>query len=202
LDVDKYSMGSAFGGIDGSLSVHRRDHGSPAWLLSGTVNSAGIDLATLIQQVMHRAAPADDEKTQTFAVAGTAAVDAVLVGGADTLEGALADLAADGRIQVRNTLLNGINLGMAATHPPASGAGNGGSTRFSEFSAQLVAGSRGLTMRQLHGSAGAMSTRGELTVAKDLSLNGLLHVDLGETRVQAPLRLRIGGTIERPTYTP
>jgi len=39
-------------------------------------------------------------------------------------------------------------------------------------------------------------------VGKDLALSGLLHVDLGETRVQAPLRLRVGGTIEHPTYTP
>jgi hypothetical protein len=204
LDVDKYSIVAAFGGIDGSLAIHRRDHGSPAWLLSGTASSVGLDLSALVQQVTHQPAPADDEKekAKVFAVAGMAAIEASLVGGADTLEGALADMAAEGRVQVRNTLINGINLGMLASHPTESGNGNGGATRFSEFSAQVVAGSHGVTLRQIHGSAGAMSTRGELLVGKDLGLSGLLHVDLGGSRIQAPLRLRIGGTIGHPTYTP
>src|SRR6202008_3678418 len=99
-------------------------------------------------------------------IPGTAAFEGTLVGGADTLEGALADMAAEGKVQLRSAFLNGINLGLAASHPSASSAGNGGTTRFSELSAQMVAGAHGVSLRQIRGVAGAMATHGELMVDK------------------------------------
>jgi hypothetical protein len=37
-------------------------------------------------------------------------------------------------------------------------------------------------------------------VSQDGRLSGALRVDLGETRVQAPLNLRIGGTTSAPVF--
>jgi hypothetical protein len=202
LDVDKFSLGSAFGGLEGTLSVHRRDHGTPAWLASGQVSSVGVDVATLIQQIATHATPTEETRNQNPSISGTAAVEAALVGGADTMEGALGDLAADGKMTVRGAALNGVNLGFAASRPNTTGAGNGGLTRFSDFSAQFIAGSRGMTLRQIHGLAGAMSTHGEMTITPDLGLSGLLHVDLGGARIQAPLRMRVHGSLDHPLYGP
>jgi hypothetical protein len=202
LDVEKFSLGSGFGGFEGQLSVHRRDHGTPAWLASGSISSVGVDLATLVQQISTRLTPTEETRNQNPPISGTVAIEAALVGGADSLEGALGDLAADGQAKVRSAALNGINLGFAASRPNTSGAGHGGQTRFSEFSAQFIASAHALTLRQIHGVAGAMSARGEVTVGNDLSMSGLLHVDLGGSRIQAPLRIRIRGTLDHPQYGP
>lgn len=203
LDIDKFTLGSSFGGFEGNLSVHRRDHGTPAWLVSGAVSTVGLDVGALIHQLVRPGTSEDDDpKGLVMPVTGTASIDGTLVGGADTLEGALGDMAAEGKVQLRSAAVNGINLGLAASHPAASSSANGGTTRFSDFSAQMVAGAHGLSLRQIRGVAGAMATHGEVTVDRDLNLAGMLHVDLGGTRVQAPLLLKVGGTLAQATYTP
>jgi hypothetical protein len=203
FEVEQFSIGATFGGVEGHLSVRRRDHGSPAWLASGAASSVGIDLPTLVQQLTGKTASFEGA-VQNSPILGTAAIEAAVVGGGDTLDAALGDLAADGTVKVRNAELKGVNLGFEASHPSNSGGsgGGGGTTRFSEFSSQFVAGGHGVTLRQIRGVAGALTARGEVMIGSDLNLAGLLHVDLGGSRIQAPLRMRIAGTVEHPEYHP
>jgi hypothetical protein len=61
--------------------------------------------------------------------------------------------------------------------------------------ASFVASSTGVLFKNIHATAGALSTRGEVTVTPELAVDGLLHVDLGGTRVQAPLRIHVRGDV-------
>jgi hypothetical protein len=101
---------------------------------------------------------------------------------------------------VRSATLNGINLGYAASRPSSGTANSSASTRFTKFDAAFAAGSSGVLFRNIHGVAGALSTQGELTVTPELALDGLVHVNLGGTRIQAPLRIHVRGTVAHPQF--
>ncbi len=202
ISLDRFTLGSSFGAVEGQLSVQQQDHATPAWLASGHLSTAGIDIGTLIQQITNPSQPTKDSSELPPApMAGTAAIEAALAGAGATPEEALGKLLAEGEIKVRSAALNGINLGFAATRPSAVGAGSASaSTRFTQFETSFLAGSDGVLFRKIHGLAGALSTRGELAVARDLGIDGLLHVDLGGSRIQAPLRIHVRGTIDHPKF--
>jgi hypothetical protein len=202
--VDKFTLGSAFGAMEGQLLVRRQEHGVPPWTASGQLSTVGIDIATVIQQVagpsakgpIGAAAPAEP----TPPMAGTAAIDAVLSGAGVTPEDALSRLIAGGEIKVRSASLNGINLGYAASRPSAHASGSGASTRFTKLETSFLAGENGIVFRKIHGLAGALSAHGELAVTPNLALDGSLHVDLGGARIQAPLRVHVRGTLTHPEF--
>ncbi len=230
IEVEKFALGSGFGALDGHLSVRRQEHASLPWVASGQISSVGVDVPALIQQAIAAsslaaapagapAAPAAPtpggrspappassltylSSESTSPMSGTAAVDAVLAGVGVTPEDALSRLLVSGEVKVRSGELNGINLGYAASRPAAHAAGSGASTRFTQLEASFNAGGgSGIAFRNIHGVAGALSTRGELTVTPDLQLNGVLHVDLGTSaRIQAPLRLHVRGTALHPEF--
>jgi hypothetical protein len=128
---------------------------------------------------------------------GTAAFDVLFAGRGPSLSEAIDSTVASGPVRVRWATLHGINLGYVASRP---GAGNGGSTRFSELTGWLSAGPAGTSFQDLNGRAGALSTRGEVAVATDRRISGSLRVDLGGTRVQAPLNLQVKGNLLAPEY--
>jgi hypothetical protein len=213
LEIEKFTLGSAFGAIEGHLAVRQEGPGS-TWSANGQIGSVGIDLPTIIQQIAKPEHPSTEsdpkhpagEADQNVAtpLSGTASVEAVLAGTGASLEEALERMVAAGEIKVRNAALNGINLGYAATRPSSVSSRNGpidtASTRFTRLGASFVAGSSGVLLRNIQGVAGALSTRGEITVTPELALDGLLHVNLGGTRVQAPLRIHVRGTVMRPQF--
>ena len=216
LEIEKFTLGSAFGAIEGHMAVRQEGQGS-AWPAKGQISSVGIDLPTIVQQIAKSEhPPADDQKLdqkhpageaeQNVAtpISGTASVDAALSGTGTSLEEALEQVVAAGEIKVRNAALNGINLGYAATRPSSVSSRNGpidtASTRFTHLGASFVAGSSGVLLRNIQGVAGALSTSGEITVTPELALDGLLHVNLGGARVQAPLRIHVRGTVMRPQF--
>jgi hypothetical protein len=103
-------------------------------------------------------------------------------------------------VQVRWPVLNGINLGYAATRPGTTAGSGAGTTRFSALSAVVVASNGNVSFHDLRGHAGALAASGEVNMAADHSLNGLLHVELGATRVLAPIRVAVRGTISKPVF--
>ena len=118
------------------------------------------------------------------------------------IEVGASDLIIKGEIKVRSAALNGINLGYAASRPSANSPSNTASTRFTKMDASFVASSSGVLFKNIHATAGALSTRGDVTVTPALAVDGLLHVDLGGTRIQAPLRIHVRGDVAHPTYGP
>ena len=201
IELEKFTMGSGFGAIEGHLAVHRQERGA-AWSADGQIRSVAIDVPTIIQQITKPGRPISsfDQPQVTTAIAGTASLDALLSGSGSTPEEALGRLVAAGQIRVRSAELNGINLGYAASRPGSVSTSGTASTRFTELDAAFAAGSNGMLLRNIHGVAGALSTRGEITVTPELMVDGLLHVNLGGTRVQAPLRIHVRGTVEHPQF--
>jgi hypothetical protein len=202
IELEKFTLGASFGAIEGQLSVRRM--APSAWMADGHVSSVGLDVPTVILQTAGPA-PVTPEAVAgaVTSMAGTAAVEALLKGTGTTPEEALSHLVASGQIKVRSAVLNGINLGYAASRPSTNAAGSAASTRFTQFEASFTAGAgptSSLVFRDIHGTAGALTTTGEVTVAPGLGLDGLLHVNLGGTRVQAPLRIRVHGDVPHPLF--
>jgi hypothetical protein len=124
----------------------------------------------------------------------------VISGSGPTLDKAVDFASITGPLEVRYAQLNGINLGYAATRG-ASSTGGGGLTRFTELDATIMASGRQVLLTDISGRAGAMATRGEVLINDDLSLIGALRVDLGVTRVLAPINLRVRGSALQPQFT-
>ena len=202
IDLERFTLGGPFGAIEGQLSVHRM--APSAWMAEGRVSSVGLDVPAVILQVS-KPAPVNTEAPASTPtpMAGTAAIEALLKGTGTTPEEALAHLVAAGQLKVRSAVLNGINLGYAASRPSTNSAGSAASTRFTLLETSFTTGATGpgsVVFRDIHATAGALSTRGEVVVAPDLTLDGLLHVNLGGTRVQAPLRIRVRGDVLHPQF--
>ncbi len=169
------------------------------WVATAYLRGTNLDLEALLQSL--RTGVARDggaaEAGARVPMQGTATLDLVGIGRGDSLAEALAGGEIFGPVQVRWAVLNGINLGYAATQ----GYTGGGLTRFTELQAEVAAGGgAGLTVKNILGRAGAMTARGQFTVAPDLALDGALRVELGATRIQAPLNLRVRGTALEPRF--
>lgn len=191
--VDSFTASSPAGVVQGAL-VAASD---VTWSVAGTARSVSVDLETVMREVS--GVKPDDPGAARPVLTGTATVTLFGSGHGPSLADATFGARMAGPVSVRWATLNGINLGLAATQGGVSETG-GGNTRFTELSAQAEFSDAGLQLRDIDGRAGAMATRGQITVAPDLRLNGALRVDLGATRVQAPATLRVGGTAVAPRY--
>lgn len=195
--IDEFNLGGFYGAVQGVGAAGR----DIEWATTGAVRASNIDIEAMLRALKGKRSAEGSEGEAKVPMNGTALFELTAFGHGDTLDAALHGGTLSGPVQVRWGVLNGINLGFAATQgTSASGGLGGGVTRFTELSAQLDADSSGITLRNLNGRAGAMSTRGELTVRPDMALTGALRVDLGASRVQAPLNLRVRGTVLSPQF--
>ena len=183
-------MTGFFGITTGSVFVA----GDVEWVVTGTAEAGKVDVETVLRSL--RAPTQALLEGQPSAMQGTAAMSLVVVGRGATPEEAIGRSAVAGPFTVRFAVLNGINLGLAATQ----GAAASGSTRFTEFGGTLAATANGVRFEETGGRAGAMVARGNFTVAPDASIAGVLRVELGGQRIQAPINLRISGTAVQPRF--
>jgi hypothetical protein len=197
IDAD-YSISAFYGVTRGSISATGGDH----WDLTGKASSTNLDVESMVGQAIGRDPAKIEKGDPTLPLGGTATMTATLSGSGATLDEALHGLVVKGPVDVRWGILNGINLGYAATraNPGSLLEGSGGNTRFTDLSAQLEGSGKELIFRDITGKAGAMLARGALRISTDKQLSGALRVDLGETRVQAPLNLRVHGSLAKPQY--
>ena len=195
VEVPQFSLGGSFGVIQGHVAASSEG----SWILSGTAQTLGLDLESMMLQLVPQAEK-DAAPAGTMPVQGTAAFNAVLSGRGASLVEAVSNASLEAPVRVRWATLNGVNLGYAATRPGAGGGTSGGLTRFTDLDIAVAASSKGIQLRNIRGHAGAMATRGDVTVNPDLGLSGTLHVDLGATRVQAPIRVQVHGTALHPKF--
>jgi hypothetical protein len=193
--IPEFLLVGFFGSVKGAVYVA----GDVEWVTTGYATGTNLDIEAVLKQAA--GAPAGDEGASRLQVplAGTANADFLIAGRGDTHDAAVGSGVAAGPVRVRHATLNGINLGYAATRPGAL-SGSGGITRFTELTGWVVAGPTGASFQDLRGRAGAMSTRGEVTLDPDRRLSGNLRVDLGETRVQAPLNVQVRGSLLSPQF--
>jgi hypothetical protein len=197
LDLDRFSVSGPFGEIHGSFTG-TSDNG---WKVSGPVQSDGLDVDALLRQVapIKRAEGSDAEVGAPMAQ-GMASFNGRIEGKGDTLQDAVASSLVTAQVNVRSALLNGINLGFIAMNPGANPDASGGSTRFASMDATFVAGGSKFVVKDIKARAGALLALGEIDVADNNEISGVLHVDLGTTRVLAPIRVRVHGSLSQPKF--
>ena len=191
--VDSYTASAPFGVFQGAL-VAATD---TAWSAAATARTVSLDLETAMLRLA--GSRPDDANAPRSPLLGTATVDLIGSGHGPSLADAMFVARLSGPASVRFATLNGINLGLAATQGGAAATG-GGITRFTELVAQIDMREGGVVLRDITGRAGAMATRGQISVAPDLALDGAVRVDLGAERVQAPITLRVSGSAVAPRF--
>lgn len=196
LTVDRY-VGSSFYGVTQGQLVAARD---VEWAVTGTAQAININLEQLFRGLRPAAGGAGLEASRS-PFAGSASMNLVISGRGPTLGQAVDAASVTGPLEIRYAQLNGINLGFAATQGVTS-SGGGGLTRFTDLDATVIASGGQVRLTNIAGRAGAMAARGEVLVNKDLSVAGALRVDLGVSRVLAPINLRVSGTAFQPLFTP
>jgi hypothetical protein len=191
IEVSNYSLAGFFGVTSGILYAAS----DVEWVITGLAGAANIDIESVLQSL--RPGTQNGEAAPPASFQGTATMKLHVVGRGATLDDAISRGAIAGPFTVRWATLNGINLGLAA----AQGATASGTTRFTEFDGMMAATSNGVRFEDTGGRAGAMAARGDFTVAPDLALAGGVRVELGGQRVQAPINLRIRGSILAPSFS-
>jgi hypothetical protein len=189
LEVTSYALTGFFGITTGTVFVA----GDVEWVVTGTAEAGKVDVETVLDSLGGQQSGAP---VRPAAMQGTAALSLVMLGRGATAEEAIVRSAIAGPFTVRFAVLNGINLGLAATQ----GVAASGVTRFTEFGGTVVASANGVRFEETGGRAGAMVARGNFTVAPDASIAGVVRVELGGQRIQAPMTLRISGAAVKPRF--
>ena len=196
FEVAQFSLGGPFGAATGQISAVLGD----AWMLTGSARSEGIDLEALIRLIAPSPGNEEGSSESPTVIQGTASFIGRLEGKGPTLVDAVSSASFEAPVNVRSAVLTGINLGYAATRPSLAGLTSGGSTRFSSLATTMVATANQVIFRDIHAHAGALAASGEVDLKPDHSLRGHLHVDMGETRVLAPIRVAVRGTVLKPEF--
>jgi hypothetical protein len=190
LEVSSYTLAGYFGITTGTVFVA----GDVEWVVTGTAEAGKVDVETVLESL--RGPVQGPSAGRPAAMQGTATLNLVMLGRGATAEEAITHSAIAGPFTVRFAVLNGINLGLAATQ----GVAASGVTRFTDFGGTVVASASGVRFEETGGRAGAMVARSNFTVAPDASIAGVVRVELGGQRIQAPMTLRISGTTSQPRF--
>jgi hypothetical protein len=190
LELSNFSLAGFFGVTTGTVFAAT----DVEWVITGFATASNIDIEAVLQALRPQAKAAQDAPPSSLQ--GTAGLNLTIVGRGTSLDDAIGQSAVAGPFQVRWATLNGINLGLAATQ----GATASGITRFTEFDGTLAASSKGVRFEDVGGRAGAMAARADFTVGQDQALAGGVRVELGGQSVQAPITLRIRGTVLEPRF--
>jgi hypothetical protein len=191
VEIPEFLLAGFGGAVKGSAYAA----GDVEWVVTGTAAGTNLEIDAILQKPV--SGSAGEPARQSVPLAGTAAMDLLLAGRAPTLNEAIDASVASGPVRVRWAALQGINLGYVASRP---GAQNGGTTRFTELTAWVSAGPAGISFQDLTGRAGALLASGEVAIGTDHRISGSLKVDLGGSRVQAPLNVQVRGTLQRPEF--
>ncbi len=191
IEVSDFTLAGFFGMTSGTVYAAT----DVEWAITGIAGASNIDVESVLQ-TLRPAGQAAGEGPPT-AVQGTATMSLTIAGRGQSLDDAIGRSVIAGPFQLRWATINGINLGLAASQ----GAMAAGTTRFTEFSGIMAASANGVRFEDTGGRAGAMAARGDFTVASDLALAGGVRVELGAQRVQAPVSLRVRGTVLEPRFS-
>jgi hypothetical protein len=198
LDVGQFSVSGAWGEMHGSVAG-TADLG---WKLSTDIQSDGVDLDSLLRLMATRSTT-DAEGNNLFVpmAQGIASFAGKIDGRGASFQDAVDASVMVAPVRVRSAILNGINLGFIAMNPGSNAeAAGGGSTRFASLEAMFVADGKQASIRELKARAGALTALGEINISEKHELSGLIHVDLGTTRVLAPIRVHVRGTLDAPKF--
>lgn len=192
IEVSEFLLVGYFGSVKGTGFAAS----DVEWVVTGTATGANLDIEAMLKQAAGQPAGSESKQRQV-PFGGTAAVDLLFSGRGPSLSEALDSTVASGPLRVRWATLHGINLGYVASRP---GSQTGGLTRFTDLTGWVSGGPAGTSFQDLNGRAGALSTRGEIAIATDRRVSGSLRVELGGSRIQAPLNLQVRGNLLAPEF--
>lgn len=193
--VDSFSAGAPFGTVNGVAVLEK---GARGWRLSGNLRGPDISIEALTRFAAG-AGSRDDGSRAPVPLLGTARLGLAVSGAGQTAGEALQRATAGGSASVSGAVINGLNLGLAATQGDLTGAR--GATRFSDLDLELVASSGGLAVRNLVGKAGSLRVYGGFSVDRSLQLRGSLRSDVSSPRGVASSDIRLGGTAIAPEFS-
>lgn len=186
--VSHFSLAGFYGVVTGEVAAMRRTD----WSIEGRAEVANLDVEALLAGRRREAGNGKPGVLQ-----GAANAQLAVAGRGATLDSAIGASVISGSFQLRWATLNRVNLGAFAVQ---SAGLAGGVTRFTEFDGEVRADRYGTSFLGAGGRAGALAARGDFTVGADDDLRGLVRVELGGATVQAPITLRVRGTIAEPLF--
>ena len=188
IALSHFSLAGFYGVVTGEVAAIRRAD----WLIEGRAEVANLDVEALLA-----ARRLGDGGAKPAILQGTANARLAMAGRGATLDAAIGASVVSGSFQLRWATLNRVNLGAFAVQ---SGGLAGGASRFTEFDGEVRADRYGTSFLGAGGRAGALAARGDFSVGAGDELRGLVRVELGGATVQAPITLRVRGTVADPVF--
>lgn len=193
IEIPEFLLVGYFGSVKGAAYAAN----DIEWVVTGAAVGTSLDIEAVLKQAANPGGGGEASARRAGPLAGTAGFDLLFSGRGPSLSGTIDSTVATGPVRVRYATLHGINLGYVASRP---GTQAGGVTRFTDLTGWISAGPAGVSFQDLNGKAGALSTRGEVAVATDRRISGSLRVDLGGSRLQAPLNVQVRGNLLAPEF--
>jgi uncharacterized protein involved in outer membrane biogenesis len=115
---------------------------------------------------------------------------------------ALSDaLRLDGRFSIASGVLNGFDLANAAGNLLKGGT-KGGQTRFDHLDGKIQVVGATVKLRQLVVSSGVLEARGNVDLVAGSKLDGIVDVELKQTKGLVGVPLALSGTVKDPVISP
>lgn len=107
----------------------------------------------------------------------------------------------DGRFGIADGVLNGFDLANAAGNL-LKGGSKGGQTRFDRFDGKLQVAGPAVKLRQLVVASGVLEAKGNVDIVGGSKLDGVVDVELKQTKGLVGVPLALSGTVKDPVISP
>ncbi len=174
----------------GQLQAPLRLAWHDGWQLSGTLKATAVEVSQIVRML-----------SPTSAFSGRLHAEGGYSLAAKT-PAALADnLQADIRFEIKNGVLDKVDLAAAARLLTRQGA-RGGQTRFDHLSGLARIQGKRYYLQQLKVSSGALDAEGEVAISPSRELAGQVTVELKGTATLVSVPLNVSGTLQEPVLFP
>jgi hypothetical protein len=153
------------------------------WKFNGNLEVGGMETAS-ISQAYYGAQPVSGSIDGKFKLAMSAPALPQLLDAAQI----------EGAVVVNKPAVNNIDLARSGQ----AGALTPGSTRFSDFAADLALTGPKVQIKNIRATSGLLTVSGDVAIAGDKSLSGTLNIELGIASNRSKSALRVSGTPADP----
>lgn len=175
------------GSVQGNLAIRWK----PGFSVSGKLDVKQVDIKPLVA-VFSR------QTTLSGRLSATPAIDLR----AESAAQAMHALRIDSPFTIENGVLHDFDLTAAPKALINKEALKGGDTRFDQFTGYFIADATGYHLLDMRIASGVLKAEGEVSIAPDLKLNGIIDASVKGTSALVSTPLAIGGTVQDPTIYP
>jgi hypothetical protein len=154
------------------------------WKFNGTMDIGGMETGS-IAQTYYNATP----------VSGTVDGNKMKVTmSAQSLAQLVESTQIEGSVVVNKPAVNNIDLARSGQ----AGAVTPGTTRFSDFAADINTSGAKVQIKNIRANSGLLSVTGEVGIGADKNLSGILNIELGIASNRSKSAMKVGGTPADP----